>query len=68
MEHYFSYPRVAEYVPAASSQAPATWHAPEHEMGCQVCSVRMVASRAAELVEAGFMCPRCQTALILVST
>jgi hypothetical protein len=68
MAHHFSYPLVTEYRLMRDMQAHVTGHGPDREMRCPCCSLRMFSSRAPDLVEAGFLCPRCQTTVLLVPT
>jgi len=68
MERHFSYPRVTEYTLMRDTHAHIGEPGPDREMRCPCCSLRMFSSRAPDLVEAGFCCPRCQTTVLLVPT
>jgi DNA-directed RNA polymerase subunit RPC12/RpoP len=66
LPHDFAYPRV-EWRPWPHGEPPvAETVAPDREMRCGDCSVRMFSSRAGELVASGYSCPHCATPMVLV--
>jgi hypothetical protein len=64
ISHDFAYPRVAEWRQAPDGMTAG--QQTDREMRCPECATRMFSSRAAQLVDNGFFCPRCQTPMALV--